>query len=170
MKLNFMKGIIVAVILVLGFAFYQMEQRPDGRTTESRTELLQDDPKNINWSIAKEQKLGDYILSGIYSETQSGIAIFEPNGNGGYQLTSRDRRDINDIIITHHPVADEWYDIIWFNGAQTDHAELTYTIDGVEEEPLIFDTSDMQIICHPQPAKDYSLEVIYYDSEGNIYE
>lgn len=170
MKKNFMKGIIVAAILILGFAFYQMEQRPDGRTVESRTEMLNDDSHGIAWSIAKEQKLGDYIISGIYSETQAGIAVFKPDGNGKYRLSSSNWQGMNDIIIKHYPVEGEWYNIIWFNGAQTDHAELTYTINGVKEEPLVFDTSDMQIICNPPSATDYNLEVIYYDSEGNVYE
>ena len=67
----------------------------------------------------------------------SGIAVFKPYGNGKYKLHSREWRDNDRIIMTGITVDNKWYDVVWFNGAKTDYAEITYTLDGVKQEPII---------------------------------
>ena len=128
-------------------------------------------PKGTNWNIAVEQELEEYILSGIYSDNgKSGIAVFKPNGHGTYKLISREWRDSDEIIISGFIADGTWYDIVWFNGASTNIAELTYTSEGEKPETLSFETGDMSIICNPAPSDAYSLEVVYYDKNGNKYE
>ena len=63
-----------------------------------------------------------------------------------------------------------WYDLIWFNGAQTEYAEIIYTIDGKKRDTLKYDTTDMDIICINNPEKEYTINVSYYDKNGNKYE
>lgn len=167
------KSIILLVLIalcVLGVGLYRFFQIPDGSTVESREEMLKGIPQGTQWNIAQDQALDNYLLSCIYSDSKSGIAVFESNGNEKYKLVSREWRDADDIVISGFIIGNQWYDLIWFNGASTSYAEVIYTIDGVKAEPTIFDASDMKIICSKAPAKDYSLEVKYYDNDGNVYE
>ena len=167
------KGRIIAaavLLIILCLGAYRYYSRPDGITVESREEMLRGTPKGIEWNIARERELNGYILSGIYGGNKAGIAVFEPTGSGKYRLVSREWRNADQIITSGFFDGGERYDVIWFNGAPTSRAEMRYTIDGAEAEPLVFDTSSGEIICEKAPAKDYELNVKYYDSDGNVYE
>lgn len=168
------KSIIVCAVLlafIVGIGVVQYFNRPDGSTLESREEIVAEFPRGKEWKISVEQKFDDYIISGIYSrDGMSGIAIFEPKDNGKYKLYSREWRDQDEIVITGATFNGVWHDIIWFNGAKTDYAEITYTHDGKVQEPIIHNSKGMEIFINPAPAKDYSIDVVYYDSEGNKYE
>lgn len=88
-----------------------------------------------------------------------------------HKLHSREWRENDRIIITGITVDNKWYDVVWFNGAKTDYAEITYTLDGVKQESIIHNSRDMEIFIHPAPTNDeYGINVVYYDSEGNKYE
>ena len=168
------KAFAVFLILIIIFAVGTIQYfgRPDGSTLESREEICAEFPSGKDWKIAIEQELNDYIISGIYSSNEmSGIAVFKPYGNGKYKLHSREWRDNDRIIITGITVDNLWYDVIWFNGAKTDYAEITYTLDGVKQEPIIHNSKVMEIFIHPAPTNDeYGIDVAYYDSEGSKYE
>lgn len=163
-------ALAIIILAVLGYAAYQHSQQPDGSTVESREAILRNAPKKIEWHIAQEEEIAGCLLSCIYSDNKAGIAVFEPAGNGKYQLFSLDWRDIDDIVITQFVADGELYDVVWFNGAATSYAELTYTVDANKEKPMVFDTSDMPIIYTKAPAGNYALEVKYYDDAGNVYE
>lgn len=167
--------IIFLIIVAVLFAFgaYSYFTIPDGSTLESREEQLQGIPKGKEWKIALEQEIAEgYIVSGIYSgDDKSGLAVFEPKGNGKYKLYSREWRDTDEIIISGFSVDETWYDIVWFNGAKTDYAEITYTVDGVKQDPHAHNAKGMEIyVSAAPPAKEYSIDVVYYDDAGNKYE
>ena len=135
--------LLVFIICIGGIRYYS---RPDGSTLQSREEICAEFPRGKDWKIAIEHELNDYIISGIYSSNEmSGIAVFEPYGNGKYKLHSREWRDNDRIIITGITVDNKWYDVIWFNGAKTDYAEITYTLDGIKQEPIIHNLKGMEI-------------------------
>lgn len=166
-------SIIISILILafIGLSTYMYLSKPDGKTIESREQLLKDMPKGSDWKISLEQEIGDYIVSGVYSsDGKSGIAVFEPIGNGKYKLSSRAWRDNSRIVISGYVFNGTWYDIVWFNGANTEYAEITYTIDGVEQNPIRHETTNMEIFIKAAPAKEYSINVVYYDAEGNIYE
>ena len=171
-----MKKVIIVfsaiIALFICFSAVRYFDRPDGSTLQSREEICAEFPRGKDWKIAIEQELNDYIISGIYSrDGMSGIAVFEPYGNGKYKLHSREWRDNDRIIITGITVDNLWYDVIWFNGAKTDYAEISYTLDGVKQEPIIHNSKNMEIFIHPAPTNDeYGIDVVYYDNEGNKYE
>lgn len=163
--------ILVAVLLFLGIATYKYLSVPNGQTVESREQLLEGIPKGSEWQISTEQSVNDYIVSGIYSaDGKSGIAVFEPTGNGRYKLSSREWRENDRIVISGYLFEGVWYDIVWFNGAETQYAEITYTVNGVKQEPIKHDSTNMKIFINQAPAKDYSINVVYYDNAGNVYE
>ena len=54
-----------------------------------------------------------------------------------------------------------------YNGTE---GKDSYTIDDVEQEPIIHDAKEMDIFINASPAKDYSISVIYYDEDGNKYQ
>ena len=162
--------VVIMVVMCIGAISYYIQ--PDGSTFESLEELLQERSKGKLWLISVEQKIDNYIISGIYSGyDESGLAVFEPKGNGKYKLQTRVFRDNDRIITTSSYIGGQWYDIVWFNGAKTDYAEITYTLDGVKQEPIIHNSKGMEIFIHPAPTNDeYGIDVVYYDSEGNKYE
>ncbi len=158
----------ILMITTVGTLIYN---KPDGSTTDSREQLLENLPRGIDWKISTETELSGHIISGIYSrDNKSGIAVFMPNGEEKYRLLARQWRDSDDIIISNFYIEDVWYDVVWFNGAKTDYAEITYTFNGNTMEPVIHNSENMELFINPAPSNDYSLNVVYYDSEGNRYE
>lgn len=139
---------------------------------ESREELLDNAiPGGGSWTILKEVKLDNYTISCAYSTNEkSTIAVFEPILNRKYKFSTSTNREAGDIIIGGAIINGEWYDLIWFNGAQTEYAEIIYTINGVRKEPLKYDTTNMDLIYIKNAEKEYSIDVYYYDSKGNRYE
>ena len=95
---------------------------------------------------------------------------FEPLGNGKYRLSSKEWRDSEKIIISGAYINSKWYDLVWFNGAKTDHAIITYTVDGHQKKGIAHQSDKMEIFINPSPNSDYSMNVAYYDSDGNKYE
>ena len=163
--------ILVVSLLFLGVTTYKYLSVPNGQTVESREQLLEGIPKGSEWQISTEQSFNDLIVSGIYSaDGKSGVAIFEPTGNGKYKLSSREWRENDRIVISGYLFESIWYDVVWFNGAETQYAEITYTVNGVKQKPIIHDSTNMKIFIHEAPAEDYSINVVYYDNDGNIYE
>ena len=163
--------ILVVILLFLGVTTYKYLSVPNGQTVESREQLLEGIPKGSEWQISTEQSFNDLIVSGIYSaDGKSGVAIFEPTGNGKYKLSSREWRENDRIVISGYLFESIWYDVVWFNGAETQYAEITYTVNGVKQKPIIHDSTNMKIFINEAPAEDYSINVVYYDNDGNIYE
>ncbi len=159
---------LLVIFIVVGIFKYYFNV-PDGSTIVSREEMMKDLPKGNNWTTAIEKSFEDCIISGIYSDKgKSGIAVFSSKKNGKYKLVSREWRENDQIIISSAFVNGDWYDIIWFNGAQTEYAEITYNISG-KEQKLIHNSQNMEIFVNPSPDTDYSINVVYYDKEGNIY-
>ena len=168
-KKDFKKVIIVAVIgamivLLIPMFFHSSLK---GDTVESREALLDNVISGGNdWKIVKEKEVGGYIISCAYSvDGKSTIAVFKPASNGKYEFSTSTNRDNKDIIIGGALINGEWYDLVWFNGAQTEYAEIIYTVNGVSKEAIKYDTTDMDLICINKPEKEYSMEVCYYDSE-----
>lgn len=164
-------GITFAICISAAFIYY-VHSLPSGNTIESREELLGNAvSKGKGWSIAKEIKIDDYIVSAAYSiDNKATIAIFKPTSNGNYKFSTSINRSNDDIIIGGAAINGQWYDLIWYNGAQTEYAEVTYSINGKEDKILKYDTTDMDIIYIRNNEKEYNLSVCYYDGEGNKYE
>ncbi len=164
-------GILLVLICAVAF-FYFGVGKEDSATIESREALLEEAlAKGSGWKIATEITLDDYIVSGAYSaDDQLSLAVFEPLDNGKYKFTTSTNRNSGEIVIGGATINGAWYDLIWFNGAQTAYAEITYTVNGQSQDPIRYDTKDMGIIYHPAPAADYLLHVCYVDHEGNRYE
>ena len=60
-------------------------------------------------------------------------------------------------------------EIGYFKNRETEYAEIIYTTsDGTET--IKHDSRNMDMFYHISPTEDYTLSVVYYDSEGNKYE
>ena len=168
-----MKKVIIAIMILIasvGIEAVKYYNQPDGSTLQSREEIVAEFPKGKDWKILVEQEFSGFIISGIYSrDGMSGIAVFEPVGNGKYKLYSREWRDQDDIVVTGITIDHMWHDIVWFNGAKTDYAEITYTFNGKTGETIRYKLKGMEIFINPVPAKDHRLNVVYCDPEGNQY-
>lgn len=165
--------IVLAVVICVAAVFiYFFCAAPKGDTIESRENMLNKAISRGNdWTIAKETELDGYIISAAYStNSKSTLAVFEPIGNGKYKFNTSTNRSDEEIIIGGTVINGKWYDLIWFNGARTEYAEITYTINGQMQDTARYNTDDMDIICIENPEKEYSIHVVYYDSDGNKYE
>lgn len=161
----------VLIILFLAYSTRNYFGQPDGSTVRSREELLENILKGADWKIAKETKFKNHIISGMYSsDGKSGIVVFEPRDNGTYKMSSREWRENDEVVISGYSMDGTWYDLVWFHGGQTEYAEIIYSFDGEEQEPMVYDTRNMDVLVHEAPAKDYSMRVVYYDENGNAYE
>jgi len=164
--------VLVTIICVTAAFIYFFTRIPKGNTPESRESILNAAiSKGINWTIATEIELDGYIISGAYStDDRSTLSIFEPVGNGNYRFMTSTNRNNDEIIISGAVINGKWYDLVWFHGAKTEYAEITYTISGQRQNPLRFSTENMDILYQEQPAKEYSMQVVYYDRDGKKYE
>ena len=163
--------VLIPLICIIGALLHFSNTLPKGNTVESREELLNNAiPKGDSWTVSKEIEIDKYIISCAYSANgKSTIAVFEPISNGKYKFLTSTNRQNEDIIIGGAIINGEWYDLIWFNGAQTEYAEIIYTVNGVRKEPLKYDTTNMDLIYIKNPEKEYSMSVYYYDNKGNRY-
>lgn len=162
---------LALVICIAGFMYFR-SSIPKGDTVAGRERMMNKAIlKGDGWTIAKELELEGYIISGAYStDGRSTIAVFEPTGNGNYKFVTSTNRNDDEIIISRAAIKGKRYDLIWFNGAETEHAEITYTVNGQVQDTLKYDTDDMDIIYNKSPGKEYSVHVVYYDDDGNKYE
>ena len=172
MKKKFLFIFSIIILFFIVISIYFIYSLPSGNTVESREKILNSSiSKGEDWRILKEIEIDEYIISAGYStDNKVTLAIFEPTKKGKYKFKSSTNRNTDDIIISGTNINGNWYDLIWFNGAKTEYAEITYTIDGNKESPIIYNTKDMDIIYYKNLAKDYSINVTYYDSYGNKYE
>ena len=155
----------------MGITVYGCLVRPDGATVESREELLRDISHEKNWQIATERAVEDHIVCGIYSPNEKrGIAVFKPIGGGRYELFSHKTRGQNEIVIAGTVINQTWYDLVWFDGAQTSYAEIICTPEGGEPKTYTHDSRSGDVFVRPVPETDYALSVVYYDADGNRYE
>lgn len=171
MKRKIWGSILVIILCLAGYWILQYPVLPTGNTVESREALLSEIDGRMQWHISSEQTVENHIASAIYSANgKSGIALFKPAENGTYALLAQVTEDSDEIISFRTTINNSWYDFIWFNGAQTDHAELTYTYNSGESKVLTFQTGNMELLCVPVTPKDCDLKIVYYDAEGNQYE
>lgn len=169
MKKKFLLLILIIMVCIIAYFIWS---QPLGNTIESREQILNNEiEKGNDWTISKEIVIEGYIISGAYSaDDKSTLAIFEPISNNKYKFVTSTNRDNDKIIISGFTINGDWYDLIWFNGAQTQYAEVIYTLDGQMHDTLKYDTTDMDIIYNKNPAKEYTMKVCYYDDKGNKYE
>lgn len=172
MKKRLLFGAVIIVICFASIFIFRVFFVPTGNTIESREKMLNDSiSKGKEWSIEKELKIEDHIISAACStDHKASLAVFQPTANGGYKLLTFTNRNEDEIIIAGAPIKRNWYDFVWFNGAQTEYAEIIYTINDENQDAIRYDTTDMDIICILNPEKEYTINVSYYDKNGNKYE
>lgn len=165
-------GVVFVAIVAVITGLYYFDLSPQGTTTESREKILNASiSTGTSWAITAETEIEGYIICAADSaDDKVSLAVFKPDENGGYTFQSSTNRNSDEIIISSVVINQEVYDLIWFNGAQTEYAELLYTVGNQPQEPQKFSTNDMSIICVRSPAKEYTISVSYYDHNGNKYE
>ena len=114
--------LVIAVISAITLVSIQMN-KPNGTTLSEREELLREYRNCKRMNIATELQLDNYVLCGIYDENKSGIAIFESSGNG-YKLQRTTLREQSRVITASEYLNEEWYQLVWFHGVETETAEI----------------------------------------------
>lgn len=121
MKTKSLLYVLIPLVCIIGVFVYFSNILPKGDTVDSREALLDNAiPRGNNWTISKEIEIDNYIISCAYSTNgKSTIAVFEPASNGKYRFLTSTNRENDNIIIGSAIISGEWYDLFWFNGAQT---------------------------------------------------
>ncbi|MBQ3181007.1 MAG: hypothetical protein IJB55_06630 [Firmicutes bacterium] len=168
-------AVLAVLVLLIGVVIWALlPGKPDGRTTESREQILRELPKGIDWHIASEVMIGEYIISSVYANRYDGIAVFVPQEGGRYDYQTIYHRDKGQIVLGNSVLIDgRWYLLSWLNRADLDYAEVTFTVDGEAPETQRLDTGDsgLELICVEAPDADsYTASVVYYDNAGNMIE
>ena len=160
---------IVLILSIVSVCFFFQQSKLDGTTLESRELRLNQSDNGIH--IASEIKIDEHIVSGIIdANNKYGLAIFEPEDDNKYKLQTRFSRDNDEIAIGYTIVNEIGYDLFWYNHADLDYAEITYTVQGKKLEPIKLDAKENKILYYKAPSNDYSVEVTFYDTQGNQYE
>ena len=164
-----------AFILVVGLVClvaFESIFAPKGDTLADREKILNESlAVGRGWTISREKELDGFLISAASSQDgKACLAVFEPAGQEGYTLSASASQDGGEILVTGIQTGESWYDLIWFQGADTEYAEIRYTIAGAEQAPVRYDTSDMEILCVENPVKEYTLQAVYVDANGKVYE
>ena len=165
----FLTVIIAAAALWL--AFFK-NPSPDGSTLESREKLISGLDDGKDWMIDKELVIGDHIISSAYSSgNKASLVTFKAEGKDGYSVQSSVKRNKDEIITDTVDIDGKGYVLITFMGAETEYAMVTCT-DNVsgEESTVKYDAEVSDIIYFESPSHDFTMNVVYYDAEGNVYE
>lgn len=167
--------LIALVVLIGGIVWGAAARKNRCATVEDREKMLAEvlsQSAGQCWSIATESEVDGYLVSGAYdNQGCAAIAVFEPGKWGGYHLQGTVWQGKEQIITDTILLNGEHYHLIWFPGAQTEYAEITYAVGAQKPQTMRFDTSDGGVICTQIEADDhYNMKVAYYDSEGNRYE
>lgn len=137
-----------------------------GTTLESRQEILSNLPDS-DWKIHTETKLENYIFSSISSEEMNGIAVWKPQEDKEYELgliASVEKG--GGCVYFEFPRNGKMYYLFWLNQPDLDYAEVIYTVNGKQTEPIRYDAKE--IVWTFAPNCDYMLSVYYYDKNGNL--
>ena len=165
---------VIGIVAILAMALVAIEiSKPNGTSISEREKLLRENSACKRMNIATELQLDNYILCGIYDENKAGIAIFELSGKG-YKLKRIELRGKSRVISSTEYLNGEWYQLTWFNGADTKTVKII--IINIDNNDIImeqsYDVSDGNIVAFKEPngLKNFSLSIVYYDADGKSYE
>ena len=140
-----------------------------GKTLESRQNQLCRNGRDIH--ISQEMTLDGYIVSAINEGSRThGLAVFEPLENGKYRLQSSTQRNNNMVVIADAYINGQWYNLFWADKPNLDYAQIEYSHNGKTLEALTLDASGNKILYCKTPYANYTLNAVFYDTDGNVYE
>ena len=170
-----MKGIrnivllLILSLLLSGIAFY--DAQPDGRTTESREEILNNLDEKTVWDIRTEIPIEETIVCSIYSDDKYGIVVFREQDNGKYkwQHFSSRRREAAYPLCTSASAGGEVYHFFMLNRDEAVALEVIYTQTGSgKQKSYQFDITETDLVYTPSVFNSCQIECNYYDAEGNL--
>lgn len=164
------------VIGIFGLSAYITYGGPDGRTIESREELIAEylQSENSQWKITAESEVDGYMICAAREKNgKAALVVLEPSKGNRYKIYTMEHAKDKDVMYTSFTINNVGYDAAWFTGEEkTEYAEITYKPDDGEHIVRKFDTSASPVIYTENPlylSSHYSFSVVYYDSEGNTY-
>lgn len=184
MKKKRLVGIIVILILCIVstgiFCYIKLSKRTDNspiknnilteKALATREKRLQK-AHGEEWKIHSEihiKETDNFVFSAAYSPEWIGIKIFpRKNKFTKEKLTEPFFSTEADHISQDFRFDGTYYKLFWINRPDVDYAEITYTVDGKELEPIQYDAK--KIFYSKTPTGDYSYKLVYYDVNGNAY-
>lgn len=168
----FLAAGLIFIVGIIGWSLYITYGGPDGRTIESREELIAEYRKTRDekWNIVEELKAEGCIISELRNEKgNNAVAVFEPAEGERYKVQSWYDGGDRDILYFHFRADSLWYiGALYKGGSKPERAEFTYTIDGADGEESVekdFDIAGSPIIYIKFPEEtSFSYHAVFYDS------
>lgn len=169
------KAIILFMLVVVFIAggIYSIN-RQNGNTVEDRQRILSKRDNHV--IILSEIIIEDSIISEmIDQESGYGYAQFEKNNYENFILktkvvrTRQEEPVIMDIVIINDVV----YDVLMFNIAGLEYAEVTYTNDttGIKDDPIRVEMYNHAVALVKAPEySSYTRNIVFYDCKGEQFE
>ena len=159
-------GLIVLVVFMINRT---TNGKFDGATRESREAILSANGGIRDWTILNEIEVENYLICAIASEDQREIAVFEPlkDGNYGYVTSTKDTK--GDVVSFPVLLNEVRYLLTYADIQNPDRAEITFTVDGITNEPVILDAKSAGVLVTELPPGDFEYTVLYFDTDGNQY-
>lgn len=159
----------VFILIIVGVVCISILTKPNGKTTESRCEILQNLPGRYNWNILSEIDFEEYIICGISSDYSDGIAFFEPVGNGKYKLLKEYHIRKGNGMSDYLTVNGTEYLFLWINNPEFAYAEIVFIDE--EGKPTnsekIKVTSNKNFVVYTEfDSQQGDYAITFYNSEG----
>lgn len=139
---------------------------PDGRTVQSRQEILRKLPKDIEWTIDSELAVGDMLVAGMHASGLDGLAVFKPQGKGRYACTGTHYREDGEIVTAEVATGQGIYRACWLDRPDAVQADVRLVTDSGEEEFQI-PVQGSEIVYFDAPSGDYTMHIRYLLSDGS---
>lgn len=163
--------VVMAVLLLGGITFWQIQQDKYQNTLEQRGAKLSriyEGPVEISSEIITD----DWIVSETWASGQHGFAVFtSEEDNGNYQWKYWERVPADGLHIKMFLANGQTYHILLSGEMQMDYAEVALVDAGYvqHEETVSFEGRGIAVLQVPEWLHSWSPSATWYDTSGNIY-
>lgn len=167
-------ALLIAATIISAVFTLSYLKKPNGKTLESRQEILRGVDGYENYSISSETEIDGYIASSIHSSNRNGIAIFKPKSNGRYAFASVSYTDKGEGSRTLYETGENCYHFFMLDKPDLLYAEIKYTPFGEESQIYKVPAETGKIIPFTPPdlktVSQYSLGITITYKKGKTYE
>jgi len=165
--------LVVLLFIFIAGSIYSIN-RQNGNTVEARQIILSKRDNHV--IILREIIIENSIISEMIDQKSGyGYAQFEKNEYGNYILktkmvrTGQDEPIVMDILV----INDEVYNVLMFNKACLEYAEVIYTDDTTNKkhDPIRVEMNNQTVSLIKAPEySSYTMSVVFYNYKGDRFE
>lgn len=168
---HFIIGLLIAALIAGAGMFMKYQKESQIGTTRALREERLQEANHVSVCIKDEyfmDETEDLLICtfDIYNGQESGIAFFEKQENGSYHFKASSWGGKRMIKLDTY----DDYLVFYLDQPNIGHVELTFNPDGDESWTETHETTGLLWIKRPDTLLSYSIDIEYYDVDGNLYE